>query len=231
MEDDGPEIIGKRDDPDRILPDDGVQLIWEKVNVAVVKRMCALDATRGVTISAPGGRMSLRRALYSIVVRENAAGGKGVIPVLVAENVDFQEFNHGRGRRYSGVHELPGDLPKSASSAIARAVAAGLRTFEATCSAFAYARVLKSLVRCGLACHDCDINGAAPRAVVSRHESEFMNDFMARREQLYQQASSDRAASKELYHSVLYGSVSGGKADVRFKAATGEPVPKHVEAM
>jgi hypothetical protein len=153
-----------------------------------------------------------------------------MIPVVLPENVEFQQSGHGKGRRYSGVHELPDGLARGAERAIKAAAAKGLTMWEATTSPFAYSKLVKEIVRNQLVCYDIDLDGAAPRAVLARHpDNAFVEDYVERREQHYQAASTDRAASKSLYHSALYGSTSGGAADVAFISATERLVPDHLE--
>jgi hypothetical protein len=66
--------------------------------------------------------------------------------------------------------------------------------------------------------------------VQSRHKSAFFDDFIMEREEYYSAAAgANRAAAKILYHSALYGSIAGGKADVDFEAGTGMKVPQHVQ--
>ena len=207
-----------------------MRLLWEAVNVACIKQVCGLRASNEVRIKLGGGAtVSLRRMLHVFVVRETAAGGTGRIPVVVAENQVVAEYGLGKGRRYSGVHSMPEGLPKAAVVAINKAVKQGLTMWEATCSPFAYSRLVKEIVRQKVPCFDVDQEGSAPRAVQARHQSAVMDDYMQNREAYYAAAAPSRSAAKALYHSTLYGSVKDGKADKEFAAKTGKAIPKHIQ--
>ena len=149
-DDEAPDPIGRCLNPDDVEEGDAgdMRLLWEAVNVACIKQVRGLHASNEVRIKLGGGAtVSLRRMLHVFVVRETAAGGTGRIPVVVAENQVVAEYGLGKGRRYSGVRSMPEGLPKTAVVAINKAVKLGLTMWEATCSPFAYSRLVKEIVR------------------------------------------------------------------------------------
>ena len=208
-------------------------MVWEPINVAAIKEVCRYEAARRATFEVGGGKeVSLSCILHSFIVREKASSRPGFIPVLWSEHKRFASLGFGNCRRYSGIHacdEL--DLSEDVLKSVSDAVEAGLTTYEATVSAFAYGKIIKYIVREGHKIADCDIQACFVRMFLLRHQCALLQDFLDSRKTYYAKAGGEEFAdeAKTLYLSCLFGSHDGGDADAEWTAATNLPAPKHVK--
>ena len=149
------------------------------------------------------GRRSLRAVLYDFLRRSV----DGYVVVLWRE----EQLSSVAGyplRRYSGVKAVEDwdFLPDEHKERLNRLSAEGMSPWRCSCSPFAFAKVVKHVVRAALAVIDIDQSISHWRAVHDRHPtSQLVAGFVADPES-YFSAGCSRGAGKALY----VGLISGG---------------------